>query len=613
MLHLRDRASLPWSWLSASDPGLLRLQMAARGTLAVTLNTAAAIGLGHIFGLNPVEFAAGIVFSLMAPFLMREPTGRQRRRTLAALTVPAALTTVGTAFLHGYGQAGPVAFLALVFACFLFQARSARGIGLGLVAIVGMYVGLYLKLPPATLPVQLLSLVLAVPLTALACFVLVPIRPAWTLRRAVHAVQTRAAAVLGAGTQAQRSRGLARLNEAALAADDYLTLLSPGDSGAIRLHLVALELAVARLMEADSATDPRLLRLQGRRLRHGRWTARHLGHPGADLARAAAGLGAAIIRPDAFTPPAAPPLPPGPLAWRVAFRVTLASALAMAGGMALSDQRWFWAVITTYVVMLGARSRGDTMVKGAQRLGGTVLGLVGGLLLATAIGGNPAWDVAGLLLATFGMYYTFLVSYTQGIFCVTVLLGLLYSAMGSTLAPLLVLRLEETAIGTAAAILVSLLVLPARTRDQVARSGQGVLAGVEEVVRCSRLAWAGEAGPSPLDAMRALDRKVADLRLALVPLTAGRALLRAHGPGTAGARAAGLRPLRPPAGRGKPGRRLPARGRGTGHPYRGAAGPVGEGPFRAPRAGRAGRFGDGAGPVGRGRDRIGRTAGHPRP
>ncbi len=539
MLHLRNGVSGIWTWLSGSDPGLLRLQMAARGTLSVLLNTLVGIGLAPWFGANPVEFAAGIIVGMMAPFLMREPTPLQRRRTLVALLVPATLTTVAATLLHGHGLAGPGVFLALVFACFLLQGRSPRGIGLGLVAVVEMYVGLFLRLPAETLPVQLLSIFLAVPLTALGCFVLVPMRPVWTLRRMVHAVQLRAAAVLqqvptAAGDGRELRRRLALLNEAALAADDQLAMVNPSGRGPVRLRLIELELAVARLIEATAAPGTpyaRFLRLHERRLRFGRWappatspTARHPAF--ADLAHAAASLGDAAAAVVSFRPALPPALPPGPLAWRVALRVTVASALAMAGGMALSDQRWFWAVITTYVVFLGGRSRGDTMVKGSQRLAGTVLGLVGGLVLATLIGSNPVLLTAGLLLAVFGMFYFFLVSYTVGIFCVTVLLGLLYSAMGASLEPLLMLRMEETAIGTAAAIVVALLVLPVRTRVQVTQSGHAVLACVAEVVRTSRLAAAGDPNAAPLTAMRKLDRQVADLRLALLPLTVGRTLLR---------------------------------------------------------------------------------------
>lgn len=543
-----------WDRMVSSDPGLLRLGMAWRGTAAVFLMTVVAILLGRVVGASPVEFAAGVTLSMMAPFLMREPTRRQRERTLVLLALPAAAAEVATTVLHGRGVMGDSFFLVLVFLCFLLQARSPLGIGLGLVAVVVSYVGLYLELPPATLPLQMLSVLLAIPVTWFACFVLLPLRPAATLRRTVQAVQGRASLVLrdagglAAGQPAtvrRLRRSLARLNEAALAADDQLAVLDPAGSTPLRLRLMDLELAAARLAVAPleavagQASRRQAARLQAneRRLRRGRWSRHHLRGPNtnaprtavaaalADIMQAASALGlAATVPPAVAAPPAKPP--PGPFAWRIALRVTLASGLAMAGGMAVSPQRWFWAVITVYVVFLNARSRGDTIYKGAQRLGGTLLGLGGGVALASLLAGHAVLVTVVLLGAVFGMYYFFLVSYTVGIFCVTVFLGLLYSLLGASLEPLLVLRLEETAVGAASAMLVAACVLPARTRDQVQRSGAGVLTALAKAVGTCRAVLAGEPGASPVPAMRAVDRQVADLRLALLPLLAGRFMLR---------------------------------------------------------------------------------------
>jgi hypothetical protein len=545
----------------SSDPGLLRLLMAARGTAAVLLMTVAGIGLGKLLNTSPVEFAAGIVLSMMACFLMREPTWQQRLRTLAILVVPAIVASALTSLLHGQGRVGDTYFLVLVFLAFLLQGRGPRAIAIGLVAVVVSYIGLYLELPPSTLPIQILSILLAVPITAFASFVLMPLRPATTLKRTVQAVQGRAALVLSdAGglaatepaTVNRLRRSLARLNEVALAADDQLSMLYPVCSVPLRLHLMDLELAAARLASApldatkrSEAGDPILtrrdvarLQVHARRLRLGRWTARHMRVGGieaaseigaglADIARAAAAFGhAAAELPVHAKPQPAPKATPGPLAWRIALRVTLASAIAMAGGMALSPQRWFWAVITTYVVFLGSRSRGDTLYKGVQRLGGTLLGLVAGLSLAVVLEGSGPAEAVAMLAAVFGMYYLFLLSYTLGIFCVTVLLGLIYSLLGASMEPLLLLRLEETAIGAAAAVVVASLVLPVKTRDQVSQSGTAVLKALADAVGACRRTLAGEAGVQPVPAMRAVDRQVADLRLALLPLTVGRFLLR---------------------------------------------------------------------------------------
>ncbi len=330
------------------------------------------------------------------------------------------------------------------------------------------------------------------------------------------------------------------MNEAALAADDQLAMVGAGGREAVRDGLIDLELVTARLIDALRTEKPgprqsiRLLLHERRMRRGGRYamppdrlergsllaTLVELGH-----AVHALGLAAQQIAPATEVQRVAPPQP-GKLAWRIAARVTLAAALAMAGGMALSPQRWFWAVITVYLVFLSARSRGDTIYRGLQRVGGTLLGIASGLVLATFAAGHPVLETALLLLSVFGMFYYITVSYTVGIFCVTVLLGLLYGMLGAPVETLLVLRLEETAIGAAAGILVAAFVYPTRTRDQVMRSGRGVLACLVEAARECRLALTGVPAAAPMVAMRRVDRQVADLRLALAPLTVGRSLLR---------------------------------------------------------------------------------------
>jgi uncharacterized membrane protein YccC len=98
--------------------------------------------------------------------------------------------------------------------------------------------------------------------------------------------------------------------------------------------------------------------------------------------------------------------------------------------------------------------------------------------------------------------------------------------LGGSPETLLVLRLEETVIGAAAAMFVAFFVLPTRTRDEVRRAGRAVLVELRRVVEASRHAISGNPEAAPMVAMRRVDRQVAALRLALAPLTAGRALLR---------------------------------------------------------------------------------------
>ena len=551
-LHKLIRPFSDWSSLrhtfAASDQGLLRLQMAARGTLSVFLTTLAAVIAGRWLPVSPVECAGGIMLSMMAPFLMREPTVAQRRRTLLVLVVPAVAATIGTTLLHGHGPAGDSLFLALVFFCFLLGPVSPRAIGTGLIAVITSYVGLYLALPAATLPIQIGSEVLAVPIIALACFVIVPMDAAATLRRSIGAVQARAAQVVrqadavdGGLTQAgsvRLRRAVLDLNQAALMADDQLAFFEPGGAGAVRSRLVEVELWTARLAHhLETVTpDPRLsgrLRLHARRIaRGGRYsTEASLLQPGTILAllvslgQAAHALGQALEEQRTARPLPPQPAPRGPLAWRLAARVTLAAGLAMAGGMALSPQRWFWAVITVYVVFLNVRSRGETIYKGLQRLAGTLLGIGSGLVIALSFRGDGTLETVTLLVSIFGMYYFFLVSYTLGIFFATVMLGLLYGMLGAPLETVLLLRLEETAIGAAAAIFVAAVVLPDSTAARVRAAGRAVLADLAAVLRASARTLARDPQAAAQVSMRQADRKVADLRLALAPVTATRAIM----------------------------------------------------------------------------------------
>jgi uncharacterized membrane protein YccC len=542
---LSARWGKAWATVAASDPGLLRLWLAMRGTLSVGLTATVLSVICALTGRPITDFAFGVVFSMVGTFVLRDPTRRGRQITLVMLLPPASVAVIASSLLHVLPLAGEAWFLVLVFATSLLQPRHPRALGMGLIAVIMTYVGLYLRLPPSTLPAQLASLVIAAAVIATVCFVILPLRPAVTLRRAVRNVQVRAARALReARPEADIDtlrRHLLRLNEAALAAEDQIVLLDEPSRIDVRLHLFALEQAVARLIALVSAGTLRdrhwdWLRLAGERLHHGRTSRRSSAALASDpvldtlqaLTRAAAGLEAAASRAVTASadPIAAPPPPPGPLAWRNAVQVTLASLVAMLGGMALSPQRWFWAVITVYVVFLNTRTRGDTIYKGSHRVAGTLVGLFGGLLVAISIEGSHAAECAIMLTSVFGVFYFYAVSYSVAIFCVTVLLGMVYGLLGTPLEQLLVLRLEETAIGVLAAGLAATFVWPTPTHHQVRLSGLAVLRSLKEVVQACVTPQAGGDASAAIAAVRRLDRQVADLRLALVPLSAGRALLR---------------------------------------------------------------------------------------
>jgi uncharacterized membrane protein YccC len=536
---------LLWSRLASTDPGLLRLLLAVRGTLSVVLAGFLIAGTAFASGAPGIEMAFGAVFSMVGPFVMRDPTRRGRQITMLLLLPPAAASVTCASLLAEHPPLGEIFFLVLLFVSALLQGRHPRAIGIGLIAVVMTYIGLYLHLPPKTLPLQLASLVIGAAAIALVCFVLFPLRPVVTLRRAVRSVQHRASSILQEATEpadpATLRRHLQRLNEAALAAEDQLELLDEPARLDVRLHLFGLEQAVARLVAVIGAEQlpPRhfeRLRLAADRLRWGRASRRLTSGLVSNpleaalhaLSQASAGLQTAASRAVAISDRAGQKAPPRPgaLRWRSATQVTLAATVAMLGGMALSPQRWFWAVIAVYIVFLNTRTRGDALQRGWGRLFGTFAGLFGGLAIAYATAGNAWVGVAIMLLSVFATYYFYAISYTTAMFCVTILLGLIYGVMGAPIEPVLLLRLEETAIGVGAAVVSAFYIWPVPTEQQVRLSGQGVLRALREVVLTSVAVAEGAPRLGAIESVRRLDRQIGDLRLALQPLTAGRFLLR---------------------------------------------------------------------------------------
>ncbi|MEU6996092.1 FUSC family protein [Streptomyces sp. NPDC046465] len=213
---------------------------------------------------------------------------------------------------------------------------------------------------------------------------------------------------------------------------------------------------------------------------------------------------------------------------RAAVQVAVGSALAIVGGEFLSTQRWYWAVLTCWVVFLNTASTGEIMVKGYRRLLGTVLGVVAGVALAGAVG-NHTWAAFALVvLCVFGMFFTAPLSYALMSFFVTAMLGLLYTLLNTYSLDVLVLRIEETALGAACGIIAAVLVLPVRTSHRTDEELGTVLARLRDVVSAAVAQLSGGPAIDLVDLARDLDTALDDLRSSTKPLTHPIAPLRAR-------------------------------------------------------------------------------------
>jgi uncharacterized membrane protein YccC len=204
---------------------------------------------------------------------------------------------------------------------------------------------------------------------------------------------------------------------------------------------------------------------------------------------------------------------------RAAVQVAVGSSLAIVGGEFLSSQRWYWAVLTCWIVFINTASTGEILVKGYRRLVGTVLGVVAGIVLAGLVGHHTWTAFAVVLLCVFAMFYTAPLSYTLMSFFVTAALGLLYTLLHTYSLSVLVLRVEETALGAACGVVAAAFVLPVRTDRRTNDLLATVLERLADVTEAAVDQLSGGPPVDLLDQARELDQALADLRAATQPLT----------------------------------------------------------------------------------------------
>ncbi|MFI5606312.1 FUSC family protein [Amycolatopsis sp. NPDC051903] len=565
--EVRDR-------LIASDPGLLRLGSALSVVFAVvlTLGVLAAVRAGV-----PI-LVAGALTAMVTTVAVTEPRPRDQALTLAT-GVPVALATMalGSA-LAPYRIAADAVFVLLIFGAIHFRRFGARATTLGIFVFQLFFVTQFTGTRVAQLPALSAAVVVAFASSAVTRFVVLRSPPARTMARLRRAFRVRLVFVLDAlvvaaegGSADGVRRAAARLHASALliqhrlgatGADATVTQrrVAEAETAAERLAVLVLRLGQSEVdsltrhlpVRAREAVDERDAAVLPRLIAELRAVRSALGSTPPD------GLRDRLLgyRDDVDLPDASPavqdvfrslgdfafalfglrraaeePLEPARAqaeenrarirpTTRTALQVALGSALAIAGGELLSPERWYWAVFTCWVVFISTTSTGEILVRGYRRLLGTVAGVVAGLALAALIGNDP-WPAFVLaLVSVFGMYYTTTVSYTLMSFFVTTMIGMLYTLLHVLTPGVLVVRIEETALGIAAGLVAAVLVLPVRTRDRTDRQLRTVLDRLRSALAASvaRLSGSAEGDGDLVASARALDSALDALRLSVQPL-----------------------------------------------------------------------------------------------
>jgi uncharacterized membrane protein YccC len=153
------------------------------------------------------------------------------------------------------------------------------------------------------------------------------------------------------------------------------------------------------------------------------------------------------------------------LSTRQAIQVGIATSLAIVVGELVSPARWYWAVLTAFLVFAGTSSRGDVLSRGWQRIVGTIGGVLAGMGLAVLVSGHELLSLLVMFGCAFLALYLVRISQTMLALWITAVLAVLYGLIGQFSVQTLVLRIEETAIGATMGMLAAYLVLPKRSQE----------------------------------------------------------------------------------------------------------------------------------------------------
>jgi uncharacterized membrane protein YccC len=572
------------NWTVGSDPGLLRLRMATRTTGALATALLALFLLTKATGQPLTVALLGVLITMISARSVNEPDPRRQRITMALLPLPTALAITAAALLSPHPLVADVGFVLVVFTAVYVRRFGPRGTALGMVTFMSYFFSLYLRAKFSELPWLIGATLVGSLCSFVWSAFLMPDRPESVLRENIRSLRARMAIVVDTTADIVRSgqfderRGrrlrirTGRLNQTALMVQAQIEdrvnpgALWPGVSGEdLALWLFDAELTVERLARAGGraamADIPAAARAEladtvamlSRAIRiphsHGlRQTAeraqqlidrstdpdelpvRRLALAIVDTAKATAEVRAQIER--VATETTAQPDNPAAVeqqlragllpSTRQAIQVAVAAALAIVVGEAVSPSRWYWAVIAAFVVFAGTNSWAETLNKGWQRLLGTVLGVPSGVLVATLVSGNTIASLVLIFVCLFCAFYFMKVTYSLMTFWISTMLALMYGLLGEFTYGLLLLRIEETAVGAVIGIAAAVLVLPINTRAKIRGDARTFFLTLSHLVEASVNSLLGTPAPASLtETARQLDRDLAQFRITAKPMSAG--------------------------------------------------------------------------------------------
>jgi uncharacterized membrane protein YccC len=491
-------------WLLANDPALSRLRMASRVTLSVILSFGALLAIHTLVVPLPLaSYGLGIVLSIEGGVAVRDKGGARQLVTRLLGCAASLVVVVIAAGLEGHRYVSDATFLLIIFLAASARVIGPRGHAIGMFAFMSYFLGAYFQPPIAQLPLVAIGPVVSSLIAHAVRSVVLPddwrrdlLRSLESVSGRINQILFKIAALAADGHVSDKDRQELnqleeRLKDVVLMAESFVPrppsgVLDPGTEPAgelaIRLfdaHLAA-EGAIMLCAQKLPPFDIVHRVIEGRAVRaaassdesHDEEATQalvRLGKAQAELIETIgegrkSGFAEIAAVADVPTLAAKPDFSLNNPLMRAAMQITLAAAIAMTLGLALSRERWFWAVLASFLVFTNTNSRGDTAMKALQRSIGTLFGIGIGLVLATVLSGHLAPSLVITSLSIFLAFYFLQTSYATMTFFVSIALCLVYGMIGSLTLDLLLLRVEETALGAAIGTVVAFVVFPARTR-----------------------------------------------------------------------------------------------------------------------------------------------------
>jgi uncharacterized membrane protein YccC len=208
---------------------------------------------------------------------------------------------------------------------------------------------------------------------------------------------------------------------------------------------------------------------------------------------------------------------------RATAQMAVAMSIAIVAGYAMAGQRFYWAVISVLIVLLGTNTVAEQLRKGGERAVGVLVGVGVGTGLVDLVGHNSSWSAVIVVLAVWiGVYSIRGYHWGTMALAVTVSLSQVYLSLGQFSDGLLWERLAEVALGAAAAMVTVVVVLPVRTRRAVDQALAKTVESLSDLTDAAAGVASGELAPHNLRELgRRVDGDFQALTSAAAPLRVG--------------------------------------------------------------------------------------------